>query len=94
MTSFDIWQVDTVRRERKPVVTSPADESRPAEVRLDDVTLRRGLAGTTASRLEPRWFDEGTLELRAGYNRLAFYNHDDGLPWINAVRLTRLEPPG
>lgn len=84
------WRIFVVETGRYHLdVRYSAETSHPAEIRLDEQTLFTGLGSTTGDRWKPQWFRQGTIELHAGTNRLAFYR-EDPLPWIDSVRLTRL----
>lgn len=67
-----------------------SEESRPGEIRLEDQVVFTGLAQTTASRLKPEWFTEGTIELREGFNHLTFYS-ERPLPNIDSLQLALLD---
>ncbi len=85
------WRIYVVKAGRYHLdVRYSAETSRPAEIRLDEQTLFTGLGRTTGDRWKPQWVRQGTIELHAGTNRLAFWREQEGLPWIDSVRLTRL----
>lgn len=84
------WRIFVVETGRYHLdVRYSAETRHPAEIRLDEQTLFTGLGRTTGDRWKPQWFRQGTIELHAGTNRLAFFS-EDGLPWIDSVRLTKL----
>jgi hypothetical protein len=85
------WSVNAPQSGRYAIrVRYAAVTSRPMEVFLNDQKVMTALARTTPSRLQPEWFREGTVELRAGHNSLCFHS-DQPPPNIDAVKLIKLD---
>jgi hypothetical protein len=84
------WSVQASQAGRYELrVRYAAVQSRPMEIFLNDRKILTALARTTAGPLQPEWFREGTLELRAGFNSLCFHSLEKP-PNIDAVQLSKI----
>ena len=91
-----VWEVGWIVRAPRAGsyqlwVSYATDVSRPGEIWVNDTLVATGLRRTTAEKVRPEWFREGTVELRQGPNQLWFHSLRP-LPNIDSLRLVELAP--
>ena len=91
-----VWEVGWIVRAPRAgryelSVRYATDRSKPGEIWVNDRMVATGLAHTTGQPFQPKWFREGTVELREGPNQLWFHSLRP-LPNIDSLRLVELAP--